>query len=115
MATGLLSLVEGYSAGMVALLCVIGFVLVIAVLIVLIVLLTLFSKAFGALEKASERSKENHKKVVKEDVSTTAESGEDEEVVAAITAALLAFYDVNAVNGEEKVRPPFIIRSIKKQ
>ena len=49
----MLSIVEGYNAGEVALLCVLGFVIVIAVLIVLVLILMLFSKGFGAAEKAA--------------------------------------------------------------
>ena len=49
----MLSIVEGYNAGEVALLCVLGFVIVIAVLIVLVLILMLFSKGFGAAEKVA--------------------------------------------------------------
>ena len=95
----MLSIVEGYNAGEVALLCVLGFVIVIAVLIVLVLILMLFSKGFGAAEKAAD------------------EPENDGEIVAAITAAIAAIYESEkaASHEDECDEPvPFVIRSIKK-
>ncbi len=118
----MLALVPGYNAGTVALYCVLGFVLVMAVLAILVVILMLFSKGFGAIERATGKLKNKPKKEKskKSDkptetvVAQTESSDEDEEVVAAITAALMAYYDVGATDGEDEVPPPFIIKSIKK-
>lgn len=101
-----------YGAGTMALYSVIGFLLVIAVLIILIVLLVAFSKILNGIKIKRK----------KEDVATaavpaeTASSEEESETVAAITAALMAYYETN-ITSEEKadVMPvPFVIRSIKK-
>lgn len=117
----MLALVPGYNAGSVALYCVLGFVLVMAVLAILVVILTLFGKGFGAIEKATSGRKNKPKKDKSkksahsaDGAAQTESSDADEEVVAAITAALMAYYDVSATDGEDDVPPPFIIKSIKK-
>lgn len=69
----MLSIVEGYNAGEVALLCVLGFVIVIAVLIVLVLILMLFSKGFGAAEKAAAGIKQR-----RAEATSAAEKAADE-------------------------------------
>ena len=99
------------NAGQVALICLIGFVLVITVLVVLIFLLILFSKIFGKLDNLSFKKSKPAEVPAGQ---TAAITDEDEETVAAITAALIAFYDAGRSDGEDDVPPPFVIRSIKK-
>ena len=106
------SVFDQYSAGVFALYSVIGFFIVIAVLIVLIVLLIIFSKVHNAVSSIKVRKKEPVKEVPGDKTSVVSE---DTETVAAITAALMAYYDVKTTaNGEEDMPVPFIIRSIKK-
>ena len=100
-----------YGAGEFGLYCVIGFFIVIAVLIVLIALLVAFSKILNALSsvKIRKKSEPHTETALPEPVS------DDGEIVAAITAALTAYYDVRiAENGEDEMPVPFVIRSIKK-
>ena len=102
-----------YSVGIMALYSVIGMLLVIAVLVILIVLLVVFSKILNSVsvKKAKEPAAET---------AAPVRGGADEEleVVAAITAAITAYYaggkTVGAVSEEEDMPVPFVIRSIKK-
>ncbi len=112
----MLSIVEGYNAGEVALLCVLGFVIVIAVLIVLVLILMLFSKGFGAAEKAAAGIKQRRAEATSAAEKAADEPENDGEIVAAITAAIAAIYESeNAAAAEETDEPvPFVIRSIKK-
>lgn len=113
----ILSIVDTFNgkpigAGEVLMFCAVGFCLVIATLIVLIFLLILFSKVFGKIDSITLKKKSQPVTAV---TSTAAEEAEeDEETVAAITAALIAFYDAGRSDGEAEVPPPFVIRSIKK-
>lgn len=102
---------KSVGAGQVILLCLIGFALVVATLIILIFLLILFSKIFGKIDSMSLGKKSA--KVAEVSAQPTV-GDEDEETVAAITAALIAFYDAGRSDGEEEIAPPFVIRSIKK-
>lgn len=102
---------EVYGPGTMALYSIIGFLLVIAVLIILIVLLVVFSKILNGIKLKRKKADVAATGTV-EEVSPE----EDSETVAAITAALMAYYETNA-KPEEKadVMPvPFVIRSIKK-
>ena len=99
-----------YTAGEFGLYSIIGFLIVIAVLVVLIVLLIVFSKILNAVTSVKVTKK--NKEVKAEDMAVVAD---DTETVAAITAALMAYYDVQTTaNGEDDDPVPFIIRSIKK-
>lgn len=113
----MLSIVEGYNAGEVALLCVLGFVIVIAVLIVLVLILMLFSKGFGAAEKAAAGIKRRRTEATSAAEKAADEPENDGEIVAAITAAITAIYESEkaASHEDECDEPvPFVIRSIKK-
>ncbi len=108
------AITQALNPGEILLLCVIGLAIVIAALIVLIVLITIISKGVNAVDNALSSAKKNvGTGTVPAPVAAGAES-EDEETVAAITAALLAFYEVSATDDEEIIPPPFVIRSIKK-
>ncbi len=113
----MLSIVEGYNAGEVALLCVLGFVIVIAVLIVLVLILMLFSKGFGAAEKVAAGMKRRKPETADPAAQTEGQPESDGEIVAAITAAIAAIYESEkaASHEDECDEPvPFVIRSIKK-
>ena len=101
-----------YNIGEILLLCLIGIAIVILALAVLIVLIMGISKVIVAIEKALDNRANNKTTAPVATASPVSPTAEDEETVAAITAALLAFYEVSA--DEEAVPPPFVIRSIKK-
>ena len=96
-----------YNIGEILVLCLIGIGIVIAALAVLIVLLTFISKGVVALENKLDNRKKNKVApvAVASPVSATAE---DEETVAAITAALMAYYV------QENRKCEFTIKRIKR-
>ena len=114
----ILSSAEGaaYGVGTMALYSVIGFILVIAVLIILILLLVAFAKILNAIPVKGEKKKETTAAPVSLETDVNAE--EDGEIVAAITAALMAYYDGGKAAGSasdaDDMPVPFVIRSIKK-
>lgn len=101
-----------YSAGEFGIYSLIGFFIVIAVLIVLIVLLIVFSKLLNLVSSIKVSKKASG---TPSETASAVSAEDDTETVAAITAALMAYYDVQTtVNGEDDMPVPFIIRSIKK-
>mgnify|MGYP000081861710 CR=1 FL=1 len=105
-----------YGVGIMALYSVIGLLLVIAVLIILIVLLVVFSKILNAIP-----GKKSAKKAAPAEAETSGSSVDidaESETVAAITAALMAYYNsggkTEKAASEDDMPVPFVIRSIKK-
>ena len=104
-----------YGVGIMALYSVIGLLLVIAVLIILIVLLVVFSKILNAIP-----GKKSAKKAAPAEAETSGSSVDidtESETVAAITAALMAYYSggkTEKAASEDDMPVPFVIRSIKK-
>lgn len=100
--------------GWMALYSVIGMLLVIAVLIILIVLLMLISKIVKAIP---DKSKSAKKSAAEPAPSAPLHAEDEEETVAAITAALMAYYageGKTAVTDGEDIPVPFVIKSIRK-
>ena len=108
---------EVYGVGTMALYSVIGFVLVIAVLILLIVLLVVFSKILNAIPSGKTRQEKRQPAAVQPSAPAASDDVEAE-TVAAITAAIAAYYDgaTAAVQSadEDDIPVPFVIRSIRK-
>lgn len=108
---------EVYGVGTMALYSVIGFVLVIAVLILLIVLLVVFSKILNAIPSGKTKQEKRQPAAVQPSAPAASDDVEAE-TVAAITAAIAAYYDgapAAAQSADEDDIPvPFVIRSIRK-
>ncbi|MBP5593020.1 MAG: OadG family protein [Clostridia bacterium] len=104
----LLSMITDYSLGEFALFSVIGLLIVVLALAVLVLIITGISKILGL--KIFSGEAKNEKNPAETTQPATA-AGSDAELVAAITAALYAYYEVS----EEETAPvPFVIRSIRK-
>ena len=100
-----------YSIGDAALIALMGILFVLLVLVVLVVLLVVFNKVFGLIEKKATSAEK--KKASKEDsgVSDMSSASEnDEEVVAAITAAISCIY---AEESGASQPPLFTVRRIR--
>ena len=104
------SFIEGYSVGDFALYSVVGLLIVILALALLVFLITMISKALN-LEAFNGKKKEKPSAPTGSPASETVACGGDEELVAAITAAVYAFYEAEE---NETVPVPFVIKSIRK-
>ncbi len=91
------------SLGKAAIIAVLGLVIVFAVLAVLVGILTLFKLVFNI--KVQPKKKQNAISAIE---TATQDEADDGELVAVIAAAIAC------LNGEETVKAPFRIKSIKK-
>ncbi len=105
----ILSIIDGYSVGDFALYAVVGLLIVILALALLVFLISMISKLLN-MDVFNGKKKEKPAAPVVE-AKSGADLGKDEELVAAITAAIYAFYETE---GAETVPVPFVIKSIKK-
>ena len=107
---------DSIGLGWMALYAVIGFVLVIVVLVLLIVLLAIISKIVRSVSKKGKTAVAS--KSASAPAAAAGADSEHEEVVAAVTAALMAYYGASEnktiADDGERIPVPFVIRSIRK-
>lgn len=88
----------------------VGFIIVLAVLMLLVGIFYLSGFIFRS--KLFDKSKRKPKAAAKPDFEVAGSADNDEEIVAAITAAITCIYESEA--GESKVVPEFVIKRIKR-
>lgn len=101
-----------YSLGDGALYSVVGFIIVLAVLALLVGIFYLTGFLFQTKFLSKENLFERKNKKTPKETASVADEQSDDEIVAAITAAIAAVYADEASEGEEI--PEFVIRRIKR-
>ena len=109
---GILSAMDNINFGGAVVILVIGMLIILAVLSILVGLLYAIRYVVQAIER--EKPAKKNKQAATEAPAAQAEIVEDEETVAAITAAITVMLSEEAANeGSENVVAPFKIKKIK--